>query len=80
VAGDDRNAFELVAVLRQLLIVPVQTVDATPSGLKLFLKVVFIKPGKRFGLYQALAPGLANPLCGMVALDWQINRFLCPDP
>jgi integrase len=30
--------------------VPVQTVDATPSGIKLFLKVVFMKPGKRFGL------------------------------
>src|ERR1700689_913217 len=29
---------------------PVQTVDATPSGIKLFLKVVFMKPGKRFGL------------------------------
>src|ERR1700685_3361709 len=29
---------------------PVQTVDATPSGINLFLKVVFMKPGKRFGL------------------------------
>ncbi|MGC2663116.1 MAG: helix-turn-helix domain-containing protein, partial [Candidatus Acidiferrales bacterium] len=28
---------------------PVQTVDATPSGIKLFLKVVFMRPGKRFG-------------------------------
>ena len=28
----------------------VQTVDATPSGIKLFSKVVFMKPGKRFGL------------------------------
>ena len=28
----------------------VQTVDATPSGINLFSKVVFIKPGKRFGL------------------------------
>jgi hypothetical protein len=25
-------------------------VDATPSGINLFLKVVFMKPGKRFGL------------------------------
>ena len=33
-----------------LVPVPVQTVDATPSGIKLFLKVVFMKPGKRFGL------------------------------
>jgi hypothetical protein len=30
--------------------VPVQTVDATPSGIKLFSKVVFMKQGKRFGL------------------------------
>jgi hypothetical protein len=30
--------------------VPIQTVDATPTGIKLFLKVVFMKPGKRFGL------------------------------
>src|SRR5258706_16361624 len=29
---------------------PVQTVDATPSGIKLFSKVVFMKQGKRFGL------------------------------
>src|ERR1700683_3229184 len=29
---------------------PVQTVDATPSGINLFLKVVFMKSGKRFGL------------------------------
>src|ERR1700722_13518140 len=29
---------------------PVQTVEATPSGINLFLKVVFMKPGKRFGL------------------------------
>src|SRR5580765_6964682 len=28
----------------------VQTVDATPSGIKLFSKEVFIKQGKRFGL------------------------------
>ena len=28
----------------------VQTVDATPSGIKLFSKVVFMKQGKRFGL------------------------------
>jgi hypothetical protein len=32
------------------LVVPVQTVDATPSGIKLFSKVVFMKRGKRFGL------------------------------
>jgi hypothetical protein len=25
-------------------------VDATPSGIRLLLKVVFMKPGKRFGL------------------------------
>src|SRR6202035_2707382 len=30
--------------------VSVQTVDATPSGIKLFSKVVFMKQGKRFGL------------------------------
>src|SRR3984957_11817021 len=29
---------------------PVQTVEATPSGIKLFSKVVFMKQGKRFGL------------------------------
>src|SRR6267142_1866740 len=29
---------------------PVQTVDATPSGMKLFSKVVFMKQGRRFGL------------------------------
>src|SRR5215467_1681147 len=29
---------------------PVQTVDATPSGIKLLSKVVFMKPGRRFGL------------------------------
>jgi hypothetical protein len=27
-----------------------QTVDAKPSGIKLFSKVLFMKPGKRFGL------------------------------
>jgi len=30
-----------------------QTVDATPSGIKLFSKVVFMKPGRRFGLSAA---------------------------
>jgi IS30 family transposase len=29
--------------------VPAQTVDATPSGIKLFFKVVFMKQGRRFG-------------------------------
>jgi hypothetical protein len=29
---------------------PVQTVAATPSGIRLLSKVVFMKPGKRFGL------------------------------
>jgi hypothetical protein len=29
--------------------VPVQRVDATPSGIKQFLKVVFMKQGRRFG-------------------------------
>jgi len=29
--------------------VPAQTVDATPSGIKLFSKAVFMKQGKRFG-------------------------------
>jgi hypothetical protein len=29
--------------------VPVQTVDATPSGIKLFSKVVFMKQRRRFG-------------------------------
>ena len=29
---------------------PAQTVDATPSDIKLFSKVVFMKRGKRFGL------------------------------
>src|SRR6202521_6423385 len=33
--------------------VPVQTVDATPSGIKLFSKVVFMTQGKRFGLSAA---------------------------
>ena len=28
---------------------PIQTVDATPSDIKLFLKVVFMKQGRRFG-------------------------------
>ena len=28
----------------------VQTVDATPSGIKLLSKVVFMRPGRRFGL------------------------------
>src|SRR5260370_41362679 len=32
------------------LVLSVQTVDATPSGIKLFSKVVFMKQGKRFGL------------------------------
>jgi IS30 family transposase len=32
--------------------VPVQTVDATPSGIKLFLKVVFMKQGMRFGFSE----------------------------
>src|ERR1700693_2249486 len=32
------------------LTLPVQTFDATPSGIKLFSKVVFMKRGKRFGL------------------------------
>src|SRR6267143_5514388 len=36
------------ALLR--LALSVQTVDATPSGIKLFSKVVFMKQGKRFGL------------------------------
>jgi hypothetical protein len=31
------------------LSVPVQTVDATLSGIKLFSKVVFMKQGRRFG-------------------------------
>ena len=31
-------------------VMSVQTVDATPSGIKLFSKVVFMKQGKRFGL------------------------------
>ena len=35
------------------LVVRVQTVDATPSGIKLISKVVFMKPGKRFGLSAA---------------------------
>jgi hypothetical protein len=30
--------------------VPAQVVDATPSGIKLFSKVVFMKQGRRFGL------------------------------
>src|SRR5580704_9364734 len=32
------------------LCVPAQTVDATPSDIKLFSKVVFMKQGRRFGL------------------------------
>src|ERR1700687_6319964 len=30
-----------------------QSVDATPSGIKLFSKVVFMRPGRRFGLSAA---------------------------
>jgi hypothetical protein len=30
--------------------VPAQTVDATPSDVNLFSKVVFMKQGRRFGL------------------------------
>src|ERR1700692_4795536 len=33
--------------------VRVQTVDATPSGINLFSKVVFMRAGKRFGLSAA---------------------------
>ena len=32
--------------------VPVQTVDATPSGIKLFSRVVFMKQGRRFGFSE----------------------------
>jgi hypothetical protein len=37
-------------------VLPVQTVDATPSGIKLFSKVVFMKQGKgqRFHLGSRL--------------------------
>jgi IS30 family transposase len=34
------------------LTLPVQTVDATPSGIKLFSKVVSMKPGRRFGFSE----------------------------
>src|SRR5580704_9977642 len=40
--------FSFIGLFR--LALPVQTVDATPSGIKLFSKVVFMKQGKRFGL------------------------------
>ena len=40
--------FPLIGLFR--FCVPVQTVDATPSGIKLFSKVVFMRPGRRFGL------------------------------
>src|SRR6202171_2227871 len=36
--------------VKSRLVVPVQTVDATPSGIKLFSKVVFMNQGRRFGL------------------------------
>src|ERR1700751_2585920 len=36
--------------MRARLTLSVQTVDATPSGIKLFSKVVFMRPGRRFGL------------------------------
>src|SRR6202171_1020508 len=36
--------------VKSRLVVPVQTVDATPSGIKLFSKVVFMRQGRRFGL------------------------------
>jgi hypothetical protein len=36
--------------LNSRFVVPGQTVDATPSGIKLFSKVVFMRPGRRFGL------------------------------
>jgi len=36
--------------LNSRFVVSVQTVDATPSGIELFSKVVFMRPGKRFGL------------------------------
>ena len=32
------------------VVVPVQTVDATPSGIRQLSKVVFMRPGRRFGL------------------------------
>src|SRR6266478_2326876 len=42
------------STLRPILLVRfalrAQTVDATPSGIKLISKVVFMRPGKRFGL------------------------------
>ena len=41
--------------------VPVQTVDATPSGIKLFSKVVFMKQGRRFGLSAS-----RRATCGVV--------------
>ena len=41
------NSREVLVQVR--LLVPVQTVDATPSGIKLFSKVVFMKQGRRFG-------------------------------
>jgi hypothetical protein len=42
--------FWLIQLLRFPL--PVQTVEATPSGIKLFSEVVFMKPGKRFSGFR----------------------------
>ena len=48
VPGDQISGASAIADIRYG--VSVQPVDATPSGIKLFSKVVFMKQGKRFGL------------------------------
>ena len=50
IAGGDGAPEVVQPRLNFRSLLPVQTVDATPSGIKLFSKVVFMKPGKRFGL------------------------------
>jgi DNA-binding NarL/FixJ family response regulator len=46
-----QKEFDRADIVRDVrLSVRAQPVDATPSGIKLFSKVVFMKPGKRFGL------------------------------
>src|SRR5271167_1764057 len=47
-AGHNRTSGFQYDLVR--LTLPVQTVDATPSGIKQFSKVVFMKQGRRFGL------------------------------
>src|ERR1700730_8844144 len=46
-----QKRFDRADIVRDVrLRLPVQMVDATPSAIKLFSKVVFMKQGRRFGL------------------------------